>query len=349
MPGKGEYRNVCGRVFVGFDEDAWMRVLVTGGTGFIGIHLVAALVARGWQVRCLVRETSNRRPLAAYGVEYVVGSLSDRAALQHAVQDVHYLFHLAGVTKARVTSDYDSVNHGGTQALLEACIKSSTTLQAFVYISSIAAAGPSTTGQAVTENDEPQPVGPYGQSKLYAEKAVLATRDRLPVIILRPSAIYGPYDTDFLPLFRAVKRGWLPTIGRETLHVDMCFVGDLVRGILAAAECPDALGGTFFLGGACHTWGEIGCEIARQLGRRLPRELRLPRGLVFTAATLADAWAQMVGHPSVFNRQNLIERLQPFWVFDSSKACQVFGYQPQRSLPQGIACTLQWYQERGQI
>jgi nucleoside-diphosphate-sugar epimerase len=330
-------------------EDAWMRVLVTGGTGFIGIHLIAALVARGWQVRCLVRETSDRRPLAAYGVEYVVGSLNDRDVLQHAVQDVTHLFHLAGVTKARVIADYDRINHEGTNILLETCLQSSTALQAFVYISSIAAAGPSQTGEPMTEQDVPQPVGPYGQSKLRAEQAVLAMQDRLPVMVLRPSAIYGPHDTDFLPLFRAVKRGWLPAIGRETLHIDVCFVSDLVQGMVAAAECADALGGTFFLGGACHTWDEIGREIARQLGRRPPRDIRLPRRLVLTAASLADAWAQKVGQPSVLNRESLIERLQPFWVYDSSKAKHVFGYQPLVPLPQGMARTLKWYQERGQI
>jgi nucleoside-diphosphate-sugar epimerase len=336
-------------VRVGLSEDVWMRALVTGGTGFIGIHLIAELAARGWPVRCLVRETSDRRPLAPYEVEYVVGSLSNRDTLQHAVQDVTHLFHLAGVTKARVMADYDRINHGGTQALLEACLKSYPTLQAFVYISSIAASGPSVSGQPVTETQIPQPVGPYGLSKLGAEKAVLATRDQLPVIVLRPSAIYGPHDKDFLPLFRAVKRGWLPVIGRETLHVDVCFVKDLVHGMLAAATCPDALGGTFFLGGATHTWREIGDEIARQFGRPAPRDLRLPRRLVLTAATFAEGWAQMTGRPGGLNRQSLIERLQPYWVFDSSKARQVFGYQPQVALPQGLAHTLQWYRERGQI
>ncbi len=326
-----------------------MRVLVTGGTGFIGINLVAELVSRDWQVRCLVRETSDRRPLAAYGVEYVVGSLNDPNALQHAVQDVTHLFHLAGITKARTTSDYDRINHEGTQTLLDACLKLNGPLQAFVYISSIAAVGPSATGQPLTEHDSPQPVGPYGQSKLRAEQAVLATRERLPVIVLRPSAIYGPHDTDFLPLFQAVQRGWLPVVGRQTLYVDVCFVGDLVQGMIATATCPAALGDTFILGGASHTWREIGCEIARQLGRREPRELRLPHSIVFTAATLADTWARMTGQPSVLNRESLIERLQPFWVFDSQRARQVFGYHPQHPLPQGIARTLEWYRECGQI
>ena len=326
-----------------------MRALVTGGTGFIGIHLIAALAARGWRVRCLARQTSNRRPLAAYDIEYVVGDLRDGPALRQAVQGVTHVFHLAGLTKARTIADYDRINCGGTQALLDACLASNTTLQAFVYISSIAAAGPSATGRPVTERDAPQPVGPYGRSKLRAEQAVLSSRQRLPVIVLRPSAIYGPYDSDFLPLFRAVKRGWLPLVGRQTLRVDVCFVHDLVQGIAAAAMRPDTLGQTFFLGGACHTWRDIGHEIARQLGQRAPRDLRLPRNLVLTTAALADAWANIAGRDSILNRQNLIERLQPHWIFDSGKARQAFGYKPQTPLSQGIAQTLQWYQEQGHI
>ena len=130
------------------------------------------------------------------------------------------------------------------------------------------------------------------------------------------------------------------------LHVDLCFVTDLIQGILGAAVCPEALGGVFFVGGASHTWREIGREIARQFGRPPPREFRLPRRLVLTVATLADNWARIAGQTSMLNRQSLIERLQPFWEFDSSQAGQVFGYQPQISLSQGIARTLQWYQER---
>jgi uncharacterized protein YbjT (DUF2867 family) len=76
-----------------------MRALVTGGTGFIGTHLITALVAHGWQVRCLVRATSNRATLAGQQVEYVVGSLQQQAALEQATQDVEVVFHLAGATK----------------------------------------------------------------------------------------------------------------------------------------------------------------------------------------------------------------------------------------------------------
>jgi nucleoside-diphosphate-sugar epimerase len=175
---------------------------------------------------------------------------------------------------------------------------------------------------------------------------VLALRAHLPVMVLRPSAIYGPYDTDFLQLFRAVARGWLPCIGRQELHIDVCFVDDLVRGMLAVAESPHGAGEVYCFGGSWHTWREMGETIAAHAGTRL-RELRLPRPLVLATASAADGWARLVGRPSILSRANLVERLQPFWLFDSSKARETFGYVPQVSLAQGVAKTLQWYHDLG--
>ena len=320
-----------------------MRVLVTGGTGFIGGHLVSALVARGWQVRCLVRTTSNRTPIAAHQVEYVVGSLQDQHALRQAVQGVEIIFHVAGATKVRHADEYDQINRGGTVNLLTACVESDAPLRRFLYVSSIAAAGPSPTGVPLTESDPARPVGPYGRSKLRAEETVLTYRAQLPVMVLRPSAIYGPRDTDFLQLFRALRYGVLPHIGRQDLYVDLCFVTDLIQGMIAAAECPQGLGEVFFLGGHCHTWREIGTETARLLGVTA-REISMPRTAVLTAARLADGWARLRRQPSLMSRANILERIQPYWVCASTKAQHTFAYAPATSLVQGLAETLRWYQ-----
>lgn len=323
-----------------------MRVLVTGSTGFIGTHLVAALTAHGWQVRCLVRRTSRREPLAAYDVEYVVGALEDRDSLSQAVRNVEVVVHLAGATRVRRPADYDRINTVGTRNLLEVCVASAPRLRKFLFISSIAAAGPSRTGKPVTEADVPCPIGPYGRSKLRAERIVLDYRGQLPVMVLRPSAIYGPRDTDFFQLFRAVKYGLLPQAGRRELHVDLCYVDDLVRGMIAAAAHPGGLGESFFLGGACHPWRALGHEIARQMGTRV-REIALPRSLVLVAAGLAETWARFGGRASLLNRASILERLQPYWMYDSTKARRTFGYTPRVSLEQGVAATLAWYRQAG--
>jgi nucleoside-diphosphate-sugar epimerase len=323
-----------------------MQVLVTGSTGFIGTHLVAALVARGWQVRCLVRATSQRQPLAGYEVEYVVGTLHDQTVLRQAVRDIDVVFHLAGATRVHVDTEYDRINVDGTRQLLAACAESAPSLRTFLYVSSIAAAGPSRTGQPLTEQDAPQPIGPYGRSKWRAEQVVLSYKTVFPVLVLRPSAIYGPRDTDFLQLFRAMKYRILPHIGRQDVHVDLCFVGDLVRGMMAAAEHAVGDGEVFFLGGRSHTWRELGGEIARQMGV-YPHEIVIPRRFVLTLASLADAWARVRQRPSLLSRANVLERVQPFWVCDSTKAQRTFGYTPCTTLAQGVAATLRWYQEAG--
>jgi nucleoside-diphosphate-sugar epimerase len=323
-----------------------MRALVTGGTGFIGTHLVPALLGGGWQVRCLVRTSSNRAPLAGQPVEYVVGSLQEPDTLLQAVHNVDVVFHLAGVTKVTHTAEYDRLNTVGTQHLLTACQRAGSTLQKFLYISSIAAAGPSRNGTPLTESDLPCPVGPYGRSKLRAEAAVLACQEQLPVMVLRPSAIYGPRDSDFLQLFRAVRYGVLPHIGRQELRVDLCFVSDLVQGMIAAAESPHGLREVFFLGGTAHTWRELGQEIARLFATR-PRHVYLPRLAVLAAASVMDGWACLRGQPGLLSRANVRERSQPYWLCDSTKAARTFGYAPRTPLPQGLALTLQWYRNVG--
>jgi len=136
----------------------------------------------------------------------------------------------------------------------------------------------------------------------------------------------------------------LPHIGRQDLHVDLCFVGDLVHGILAAADHPAADGEVFFLGGSSHTWRELGGEIARQMDVH-PREIVFPRGFVLACAGLADLWARLRQQPSLLGRANVLERLRPFWLCDSSKAQQMLGYAPRTALAQGIAETLLWYQK----
>lgn len=327
-------------------ESVSMRALVTGSTGFIGTHLVAALAARGWQVRCLVRHTSRREALAAYEIEYVVGRLEDRASLHQAVRNVDVVFHLAGVTRVHRPADYDRINAEGTRNLLDACVASAPALSKFLFVSSIAAAGPSRTGQAVTEEDQPRPIGPYGRSKLRAERMVLSHRAQLPVTVLRPSAIYGPRDSDFLQLFRLVKYGWLPQTGRRDLHVDLCYIDDLVRGMLAAADHATSVGEVFFLGGSSHTWRQLGRAIGRHMGIRV-REIVLPRSLVLGAAGLAEVWARLCGRVSIVNRASMLERLQPYWVYDSTKAHRTFGYTPRVPLEEGIAATLAWYRNAG--
>ncbi len=146
-----------------------MRSLVTGASGFIGRRLARELVRRGDEVACLVRRTSRTAPLSGLPVELVVGDLGDPGSLDAAVKGRDRVFHLAGVVQALDEADFDTANTRGTANLVGACLRAAPGLKRFVFVSSIAAAGPSGPGRPVVETDAPKPVSAYGRSKLAAE------------------------------------------------------------------------------------------------------------------------------------------------------------------------------------
>src|SRR5437773_2743613 len=184
------------------------RVAVTGATGFIGRHLVADLVNRGVDVRAIVRPRSAHA--APRGAAIVQADL-DAAALSAAFAGVDAVVHLAAVVATTREHEYVTVNVGGTRAVAAAALAAGARL---IYVSSLAAAGSAPPGAPRREEDPPQPLTPYGHSKLEGERH-LAAIEGLRYTILRPSVVYGPGDRALLPLFRFARRGLLPLVGRR--------------------------------------------------------------------------------------------------------------------------------------
>ena len=209
-----------------------MRALVTGASGFIGSNLVDRLLAEGVQVKCLVRHTPTL-PGSAKSLTLVPGDFQDPASLATAVEDADVVFHVAGVTRAARRADYFRGNLETTCNLLQACQEYGPEDQKFLFISSLAAAGPS-PGNPLTEDEEPRPVSAYGESKLAAERAVLQFGRTRPVIIIRPPAVYGPRDRDTLLLFKSVQKRLHVIPGRGSQKVSLVHVHDLVTGIWQA-------------------------------------------------------------------------------------------------------------------
>src|ERR687888_1898301 len=145
--------------------------LVTGATGFIGSHLVDALVAERWRVRCLVRRSSDLRWIPQQQVELAYGGMDEPSMMARALEGVDVVFHIAGVTSALTRDEYFRVNVHGTRRLIEA-ITERAPRALLVLCSSLAAAGPAREGRPLTEQDPPTPIGPYGESKLAAERLV---------------------------------------------------------------------------------------------------------------------------------------------------------------------------------
>ena len=330
-----------------------MKAYVTGGTGFIGSHLVERLVNQGYHVTCLIRKTSNLRWLdhllatKSPQVELVIGDLHDSNLLVEHVQDVDLVFHLAGLTKAPDAATYDRVNAEGTKHLIEACLAAQTNLDRFVYCSSLAAVGPSRDATPNTEDVTPQPLTDYGSSKLKGELIVRGYADRLPMTIIRPPAVYGPRDADIFLFFRMINRGVIPILGDADKLLSLVHVKDLVSGIYTAAVSERAIGETYFLtDGDIHTWRDIERVIADALEKR-PIQVKVPFFLLDFISIFTEAAAKVTRQTPTLNRQKVQDLKQRFWICDSTKAQRGLGYRPIYSLQKGIQETADWYRANG--
>ncbi len=315
-----------------------MKALVTGATGFIGSHLVEELIKKGYGVTCLVRQTSHLKWIEGLEVDVLYGDCEDEGSLGQIPQDLDYVFHLAGLTKARRNEDFFCVNVEGTRNLLRAVMARAPGVRRFIYLSSLAAAGPSRNGSPVNESSEPRPVSSYGKSKLESEGVIMTQKNALPVTIIRPPAVYGPRDRDFYVFFRMIKKGFYPYWGK--CYYSLLYVDDLVRGVIMAAEAKGAEGGMYFLSdGQIYSNEDIVNEIANVLDARVVK-MRIPRPFLTVLVKISEKMAREV---SIINKDKLKELKYFHWTCDSSKAGKDFEFVPKVSIKEGIKWTADWY------
>ena len=316
-------------------------ILVTGGTGFIGSHLVERLVQQGRPVRCLVRRpsTTGNLPRAA---ELAYGDLESGAGLAEALHGVDTVIHLAGVTKARTIADYHRGNAIATANLLRAAVD----VGRFVHVSSLAAAGPSLADRPLTETDEPRPISHYGRSKLAGEQAVRQSPLARRTVIVRPPVVYGPRDRDVYQVIRTVAHGWMAQIGTAPRRFSQIYVGDLVDGLIAAADCPGG-GEVFYLANAAPvSWDEFGSVAARLMGRSV-RTVPIPENAAYVFGMCADWWTRRSGKPGILSRDKVREACCAGWVCDPGRALCELGFCASTGLEEGLRRTLDWYKEAG--
>lgn len=318
---------------------------MTGATGFIGSHLVEALLQKGVQVRCLVRKTSDLSWLKSLPIEVVHGDCNDKASLGEAVKGVDQVFHLAGVTKAIEEKTYFEVNALGTENLIHACLENNPRLKIFIYLSSQAAAGPCQNGGKKKESDLCEPVSAYGHSKRMGEEFALAHSHEIPLLILRPSAVYGPRDRDIYAFFKLLTKRIKPCLSGQDQHISLCYVQDIIQAILLAAEAQESSGELFFLSdGHDYRLEEIGDIFAQAMGIT-PVCIRLPEWMIFGIASFSEYLSKLSGKPPLLNKGKVEEMIQKNWVCDITKAKILLGFEPQFKLLQGAKLTFEWYRK----
>ncbi len=300
-------------------------VLVTGGAGFIGSELVRQLEAAGSKVRVLDNfATGTRTNLASTAAELVEGDVRDNATLQRVFEGVECVFHLACVGVRRsihAPREAHEVNALGTLNVLQAALASGVTR--FVHVSSSEVYGPALR-PLIAEDHPCLPTTPYGASKLAGEAYARAWNITygLPVTVVRPFNAFGPRchhegdSGEVIPKFLLRAMAGMPAVifgdGQQTR--DFTDVADIARGILQAAECPHALGGTINLGSGRET-------------------------------SILDL-ARLAGVPQVIYCDPRLGDLRRL-LCDSSHAQRLFGFRPEITMEQGLDRLRQWYRQEG--
>ncbi len=325
-------------------------ILVTGASGFVGYHVVAALHGAGFAVRCLVRPTSRLEFIDSFGPEKIQGDVTRPESLPAAVRGVEAVVHCAGLTRAVRPEAFFAVNAEGTRHVCEACAQVEPPRPRLILIGSLAALGPAAGPEApVTEDREPQPVGAYGRSKLAGQRIAISFRDRLAVTVLLPPAVYGPADVDFLNYFRLIRRGVAPLVGRQTRTLSMLHAEDLARAAVLCLQKPANPQREYLLeDGAPHPWDDVVAAISRAVDRT-PRAIRVPEWLVRVLGRFGGWWGSLTGRPPVLNPERLREFLPPCWVCSGRRIRDELGFAPRFDLDAGLRQTGSWYREHGWI
>jgi nucleoside-diphosphate-sugar epimerase len=318
-----------------------MKAFVTGGTGFIGSHLVEALINSSdfKEVRCLVR--SSPKWLAELPFKSIKGDLNDLKALGKGLEGVDILFHVAAIVKAPSKKEFTQANVDATENLVRLAQKKG--VKNIVILSSLAAAGPS-NGSPKKENEPMNPVSMYGKSKKEMEALIKKAAGKNDSIkIIRPPAVYGPREDQIYSFFKSCSKGICPIIGDgNNPRVSMVYVSDLVDGILLAADKKESGVHTYFISGeGTHSWNEIRAITSKILGKKtIP--LKIKPGLVKKAASLIENVASLFGVYPVVNKEKANELILE-WTCTSDKAEKELNYRPKVSLAEGISRTIHWY------
>lgn len=326
-----------------------MKILLTGGSGFLGSYVAEQLTAEGHAVRALVRPKSNKKLLEALpGLELAHGAVDDRDSVFAAVAGVDAVVHVAGVVKAVDAAEFAAVNTQGTVNLLDAAEAKAPALKRFVLVSSLAAIGPSEDGKPVADDAPPHPVTHYGRSKLAAEQAALARKERLPVTIIRPPMIYGPRDTETLAFFTSVKNGVLPLLGDGSNTLSVVYGADAAAAVVRAVTAQVPSGSAFFVeDGKVLVWREALAEVEAALGRRAFVRFGLPMGVVTVAAAATQAWAKVSGKAQMLTLDKVNELKQQHWVCSGEGARKLLGWAPKTSWAEGARLAAEWYRKEG--
>jgi len=325
-----------------------VKVLLTGATGFVGSRILRKLVQSETPTRILIRSTASTHLIGDLldRAEVHNGSLEDETGLRHALEGIHAVIHCAGKTKALHAAEFQSVNRDGTARLIRSVNDCLQSIRRVVHLSSLAAGHPATSERPSLEQDPPDPVSAYGQSKLDAERFIQESC-RAEYVLLRAAAVYGPGDADFLQLFRIVKKGLAPRFGGGRQALSLVYADDLAEVSLDCLTRPGVAGSILQVAHPeVFTSADLVDEVATALGRRvLP--LPLPRWSLVPLSWWGELVGRWTGKPQILSVDRRRELMAPGWVCSTRDLERQAGKACPTGLRDGIRKTADWYRQSG--
>ncbi|MEE4270108.1 MAG: NAD(P)-dependent oxidoreductase [Thermoanaerobaculales bacterium] len=321
-------------------------IALTGGTGFVGSHVVDTLCAAGLRPRVMVRDPEQPRWIAGVDADLVAGSLEDVVSLDRLVEGAGTVIHLAGVLRAAREADFDRGNREGTAKLVDA-VRRTAPEAGFIHVSSLAAVGPSPDPEGLGPDDPPAPVSAYGRSKLAGEREVESLGNERRWCILRPPAVYGPRDTDILEFFKMAARG-LAAIPAGERWLTLAYVGDVVRAVAAAAAVGER--------GRIYHLGEpeprpldlVFRDVAATGGCRV-RVVAVPPAVIRAAGAAGSALQRLGMQRMPLTSDKATELLAKHWTAVTSESLEALGVGAGTGFSDGAAATWRWYRLLGWV
>ena len=304
------------------------RVALTGGTGFLGGHVIESLLDAGAIVTALTRKPQAERK----GVTWVEGSLSDAASLDRLCMGADSLINLAGLTKAINRSVFFDINVTATKNVFDAAAKAD--VKHVLHISSLAAREPR--------------LSHYGASKAGTELLLTARKWPFTWTILRPPAIYGPGDKEILKLLKATKLGILPAPGSTKNKISMIHAKDLANAIAILADGSN--GSAILEVDDGKTGGYQLKEIAEALaepGKKAPKTFSLPFWAIGTVGAVNGMVASAINRPAMLTFSTARYLCHPDWTVREPRRLKLRNWSPQFDLKTGLKDTTDWYKKNG--
>lgn len=327
------------------------KILITGATGFIGGFIVDEALRKGMDVWVAVRRTSSRRYLTDERIHFIELNLASREDMTREMADMQfdYVVHAAGVTKCLHAEDFFRVNTEGTKNLVGAIRALKMAVKKFIYVSSLSIFGPVREQQPYEEiraTDEPRPNTAYGCSKLASEQFLRTVGD-FPVVILRPTGVYGPREKDYFMMAKSIRQHVDFAVGYKPQVLTFVYVLDVVQAIFLAIDHGKAGSSYFLSDGHEYSSRAFSDLIRHELGDKWLLRIKAPIWILRIVTFFGEYIGRMTGRISALNNDKYNIMRQRNWRCDITPAIEELGYKPQYDLQSGVRLAIRWYRENG--